>query len=83
MNQLTTFSFNTGYITIHISIHSHKLLQILNFDWLLNHGLFVIVHGWKNGNNKIAESFCFASVCTESVCKNRTSQEPKRLQNRV
>ena len=53
-----------------------------NFDWLLNHGLFVIVHGWQNENNKMAENFCFASVCTE-FRKNRTCQEPKRLQNRV
>ena len=60
----------------------HGLLQILNFDWLLNHGLFVIVHGWQNENNKMAENFCFASVSTE-FRKNRTCQEPKRLQNRV
>ena len=41
------------------------LLQILNFDWLLNHGLFVIVYGWQNENNKMAENFCFPNVCTE------------------
>ena len=37
----------------------------MNFDWLLNHGLFVIIHGCQNENNKMAENFCFASVCTE------------------
>ena len=44
-----------------ISIHAlgHGLLQILNFDWLLNHGLFVIVHGWQNENNKMAGKFLF------------------------
>ena len=44
---------------------SHRLLQILNFDWLLNHELFVIVHGWQNENKKMAENLCFSSFCAE------------------
>ena len=36
----------------------------------------------KMKKNKMAENFCFASVCAE-FRKNRTSQEPKRLQNRA
>ena len=40
---------------------SDKVLQILNFDWLLDHGL-VTVHGWQNENKP--ENFCFANVCT-------------------
>ena len=43
--------------------------------------MYVRTYGWQNENNKMADNFCFASVCTE-FRKNRTSQEPKELQKR-
>ena len=63
-----------------------KHLQNKNFPpsccfHFANHGLLRIDHGWQN-ENKMAENFCFASVCTE-FRKNKTCQEPKRLENRV
>ena len=64
---------------LEFSIHLVWTITNPEFLLVLNHGRFVIVHGWQNENNKMAENFCFLSVCTE-FRKNRTCQVPKRLQ---